>query len=373
MSNIPDYNVIFYHKGCADGLLAAFAYYNSIHLNLIFKGSYSKDPTAFYYEYGVTKMNIYFIGISPDGKPDHRLIQETEDVEKDHVFIKKKICFLDVMSPQADIEKLLSKAKCVKVIDHHEGMYTRCVDLQEKYINFGFIHSYTNSKGDKKLEKSAGELSWDIFNSPINSNMLRPWIIDVIADRDVWRWTYPNSKELGAYIWTFGLCNCEKNQNIFNLWIDICKSSDIDKLQYIESGKLLLKQEKQRVDVAIKQARKVIMKVRLTKEETKEETKEVFIDKEYNVYLVNCEHGIASEVLNTLCKEPGIDFAVSYRYSFENKEFWLSLRSIGLNLIPIAMAYNGNGHPNACGCTLYGTDKLHQVFTLIPKEIKGTK
>jgi len=31
---------------------------------------------------------------------------------------------------------------------------------------------------------------------------LRPWFIDVVADRDLWKWIYPSSKSLGAYLFS---------------------------------------------------------------------------------------------------------------------------------------------------------------------------
>lgn len=74
-------------------------------------------------------------------------------------------------------------AACIRVLDHHK---TAQADLEGlDFCQFD-------------MERSGAGMAWDFL---VGSS--RPWIVDAVEDRDLWRWAYPASKELNACITTW--------------------------------------------------------------------------------------------------------------------------------------------------------------------------
>jgi len=120
--------------------------------------------------------------------------------------------------------------------------------------------------------------------------------------------------------------------------------NDIDRS--IEVGNILLKTDQKIVDLYVKSA--VLCEFKTS-------------DKTYKVYLTGCPHQYASEVGHNLANNSSCDFAVMWRYSFPEDEWYLSCRSsknrpdIDLSIICSQFGFGG-GHKQAAGFTLKNSE-----------------
>jgi hypothetical protein len=364
-------NFIFYHKNCPDGIGSAFVYYHSKIKSstiVVFTGFEDNSQFDIFSYTGISK-DFQFIGINPSQQGLFQLGVERSRLGNfdEETFRDSNVVFLDVLANEPEMKRILNLARKVLVLDHHgddnketpNSNYLICQRLGEEYKNFESVHSFTFSRGDKQKEKCGMELANDYFNEGKSEFQ---WLINVISDRDKWTWKHPNSKELGEYLYVIGLFDVRETNGFeellprnhpFEIWDKIISNACCvsDCLSY---GRLLIRRKNIDIQLAVKYADKCILK-----------TPSGVI---YHVYFSCCDHNIASDVGNILAtkgKEEGIDFAVCYRYNFRSNEWWLSLRSVGeFNTRLVAQEFGGEGHKNASGCTIKGSDGLHKYFVI---------
>lgn len=75
----------------------------------------------------------------------------------------------------------LSKVTKLTVLDHHASAEKACEGLD--FCSFD-------------MRRSGAGMAWDYFNP----NVARPWFIDYVEDRDIWKWEYGNSREALIFI-----------------------------------------------------------------------------------------------------------------------------------------------------------------------------
>ena len=226
----------------------------------------------------------------------------------------KKIICCD-FSPSIEIlEKLEKICSEIKILDHH---ITAKDDLKDKpYAIFN-------------MEKSGAGLTWEYFYPSVDS----PLFIQMVEDRDLWKWAIPNSKDFTAALFTLwdGYDYYDFEQ-IFKLYDEIYLSKD--KFNFcMELGQVINKSNSQRAKSIAESACKCINKFM-----------------EWNVCIVNCSVEHASEVGNVLSSMDSIDFAVMWSYNNVNESYYVSLRSCNkVDVSKIAKSYGGGGHINASG------------------------
>lgn len=137
--------VFLYHFPCPDGFTAAWAAHQK-------------------YSYCATFL------------PESHSFTETKKLLADPRISEMTIVFLDICCSRNQLEQLhkLTNGN-VLVLDHHQTTEEQCGDLPYVYID--------------KTRSGAG-ITWDtLHDTP------RPFIIDLVEDRDIWKWEIPNAQQ----------------------------------------------------------------------------------------------------------------------------------------------------------------------------------
>lgn len=301
------YDIILYHEKCPVGIGSAWVYYYYLQQTL-----------------DVTSDKIPYLPACA-GK-----------VPAEYDFADKNILLLDLSFRKEDLIHISSKAKFITIIEHHKSA---AKDLEDFFAS--------NVKIVFDMNKCAAELAWDYFFP--DSIGQYPHFINIIADRDLWRWTHPNSKSIGAYLYTYGYYKSVDKLNELLKW-----TLELEYTTAAEKGEVILFIENQKIENTLNSAI-------LCDFHTK--------NKVYRVYLIQCEHTIASEIGDRLSSRNDCDFAVMWRYSFHKNEWWLSLRSsknrTDINLSEITKEFGGGGHAQASGMRIGGGNNLHNYFKVI--------
>lgn len=180
----PALTTIFYHRGCADGLAAAWCFWRI-----------SKE--------------YQFIYIAPDEKSITTIP------------IRKNLIFVDCSYKPALTAKLL-ETHTVTIYDHHKS----ALDVMGLPVSVSSIVDMT---------RSAAQIVWDLLNdSP------RPEFIEYIADRDLYTWKLDSSREISKAMFEFGyLRNFESLQLL---------SSEFNKEFLAKAGAKMLPNHQQRLN-----------------------------------------------------------------------------------------------------------------------------
>lgn len=299
---------IIYHENCMDGIASAFIAKHTLSEHLIYDEDKKKIetlPVQYYQEQKIFDLEL-----------------AVDDI----------IYFVDFSLKRDKMVELCSKVGEVIVIDHHKTAQVELQDLDKELDNI---------KVHFDMNKSGATLCHEYFKSDLNKE-----IFEYIADRDLWKWKLPYTKEISAYL------RLEVKPNDLESFEEIYSS--FDKYDAAEIGGTLLKQQEIQVKSKIKK------------------TKDIAIDG-INFKILNATENI-SEIGNAICIEYNTPAMV---YFFTDKdEVVCSFRSIDTlpDVSVVAKALGGGGHRNACGCTLNMSEfyNLVQGKDMIPELIRDT-
>jgi hypothetical protein len=88
--------------------------------------------------------------------------------------------------------EIVMAANSVLVLDHHKSAQEDLKGLAEAThkdkVNIVF-----------DMDRCGAGIAWDYFFSK-GKQPWRPWLIDYVEDRDLWRWDLPRSRDISAYI-----------------------------------------------------------------------------------------------------------------------------------------------------------------------------
>lgn len=263
-------DIILYHNACPDGWTAAY----------------------------IAKMRYPEAELMPR---DHGLEPPYKEVEGKDVLV---VDFSWRTREQND--KMASLAKSFHILDHHRT--AQAVLEGAPYVMFD-------------MNRSGAGLTWDCLFRKNWFSDIRPWYVDYVEDRDLWRHQLPNSKEANAYIGTLPMT--------MEAWNSLSQTS-IE--QAVELGRGALAHIEHYVREAVKQAQSGVLNLK---------------SKQYSVLLVNIPYLNVSEVGHALAQK--VDVGIGW---FERGDGMIqfSLRSIGdIDVSEIAKAFGGGGHKNAAG------------------------
>lgn len=168
------------------------------------------------------------------------------------------------------------------------------------------------------LDRSGAGLAWDFFHPGVK----RPRLIDHIEDRDLWRFKFPQTREIQACVFSYPYD--------FDLWDDLM-SEDVNKLA-IEGEAIERKHHKDVAElVAALKYRMVIGDV--------------------SVWVANLPYTLTSDAGHLMC-EGGEPFAACYWDTPEGRVFSLRSRDDGADVSEIAKRFGGGGHAHASGFRL---------------------
>lgn len=299
---MTDYNKIFdivmFHYPCQDGLASAWVVSN-YHKEL-------NSPIKLYpISHGAT------LGKQ---KPQDKTCK-TIDID---MFVGKRVIICDY-APQLDIlEQLEQVVQSIVILDHHT---TAQKSLEGKsYAIFD-------------MSRSGAGITWDYFYQ----NVPMPNFIQMIQDRDLWKWEITESKDFTAGFYT--MCSTIGQMDfdgLFELFNQMYSNPEKSKF-YLDLGKIISTITENKAQT-------------IGDDHMRSVSSYAFNGVIYKACVVNCSTDIASETGNYISSSEQIDFAVLWRYHNPSKEFYVSLRSTGdIDVSTIAKSLGGGGHKNAAG------------------------
>ena len=287
--------LVIYHGNCADGFTAAW---------------------CFHKKYGDTYE--YFAGTYQTPPPD---------------VTGRDVYLVDFSYKRPVVEKMLSVANSVTLIDHHKSAIEDLDGLKDHYDNYYLYIS---------LVKSGARLAWEwCFGS-----FPAPYVLKHVEARDLWKFL-PATREVTAVVfsyeytfenWDALMSVAEDRAGIsFNSLDDGYSIGDM-----ISEGQAV--ERKHHKDVA---------------ELNKALTFRMNIGG-HNVPVVNVPYTYGSDACNKLCE--GEPFAAYFYFKPTGVEFGLRSSEKGLDVSAIAVLYSGGGHRNASGFRV-SFEKFNEMFT----------
>jgi oligoribonuclease NrnB/cAMP/cGMP phosphodiesterase (DHH superfamily) len=235
-----------------------------------------------------------------------RPMDYTDEPPTDDEVRDREVYVVDFSFKRAVCERLNQAAKKFVVLDHHKS-----AEEELRGLPYAFFD----------MERSGAGLAWDYF-----SREPRPWLVDYVEDRDLWRFRLMNSKEVNAGI--------------------ACTPMTLEDWDCLNRDAATAA-EKGRGALAFEQmcARKAA------------ETALVVPFEGHLVPFVNVPHTLASATAGLLAESAS--FAVAwfqkadgmFRYSLRSRGEG-GVESRGFDVSEIAKKYSGGGHHNAAGFTL---------------------
>lgn len=266
-------NLVIYHAHCADGVAAAWAAWLYLNDSAEYLPGY----------YGM----------------------DLPDVEGKDVYL------VDFSFKRHQIHELAGKASSVTILDHHKSAIEdlQGVDLFRDNINLR--HCTT--------EKSGCQITYDYFH-----NESRPALIDVVADRDLWRFKLPNTKAAMAWVMSHDLT--------IEVFDQLVREYDFFTARAVTTGEALLRAQEKNVKSCMKHL--------------------TFIqfDNFSHMPAVNAGGMFASELGNMIVEK----YQVALVYQIEKTRIKISMRSCdeGPDVSVVSQRYGGGGHRNAAGFSL---------------------
>lgn len=271
MKNKP---LVIYHGNCQDGFTAAWACW-TVHPDWEFyPGKHGDAPPD------VTRRQVFMVDFS-----------------------YKKPVLLDMMQ----------QAVRITILDHHK---TAEDDLSS--LPFDPEATKTNCLLEVRfdMEKSGAHLAWNYFHQ--NEDL--PEIVKYVEDRDLWKFKYPETKEISAFLFS--------KPYDFEIWDRLAEALTLHVKGIREAGKAIL--DKQQKDT----------------EELLQNKFRINIGG-HDVWTVNLPYTFSSDAGHVLGEnEP---FGSTYYFDGNNYIFSLRSREDGLDVSEIAKMYGGGGHKHAAG------------------------
>ena len=200
--------LVLYHDNCPDGFTAAWAVWKAL-------GDEAEYRAMNYGQH---------MPLAPSDYEDRRLI------------------FVDFSLPRLELEALIHFGAHVEVYDHHKTAEADLSDL-------------TGAKVVFDMARSGAGIAWDEFHQGEAVWLgLRPRLVSYVEDRDLWRWTLPDSREVSEYLFSL--------PRTFEEWsrADMAMGQDASPptatlSTIIEVGRVLLRTKRVRVEKVCENAR----------------------------------------------------------------------------------------------------------------------
>lgn len=258
--------LVIFHAKCPDGVAAAWAAWT------IFGDLAEYRPAS----YGEAPPPV----VSDAGEP-------------------RDVLIVDFSYPRDAMVRMHGEAKSLVVLDHHKTAREACEGLA--FCTFD-------------MERSGAGLAWDT----LHPGEPRPWLIDYVEDRDLWRHRLADSKAINAWLH-------EQPRTIEGF--DAASREPLDVVRRV--GAQILAEQRVYID-AVKQRASLAMVGRFGP-----------------VPVVECGRHLASEIVGELSE--GHPFAASWQAREGAVHYELRSRGEGVDVSEIARAFGGGGHRNAAG------------------------
>jgi oligoribonuclease NrnB/cAMP/cGMP phosphodiesterase (DHH superfamily) len=313
------YDVVIFHGPCSDGVSALWC--SDLYLKNV---GYNYEPIQ------------CRAGSDPEGD-----------------FKDKRILFVDLCpSFQFIIDNCLNeknKVKKLTILDHHKS----AIDMYRE--NESVLQTIDNLEIEMDPDRAGCQIAWDYFfedNREIKTT--RPWFIDYVGDRDLWKWLLPNSKEINAALFENNLIDPSN----LNKLTDLLTEPENKIQNLLAQGKIILQLQKRELDIGLSKAL-------ITEFKHKEKT--------YKIWLGgNISMSLRSELGNLLVNKKFPDgtmpdFAAIWVYDPKSNEWWISFRGgdQSPDLSIIARELGGGGHGLSSGTSIKNGKTLLDLFKIV--------
>lgn len=273
--------ICIYHANCADGFTAAWAV---------------REALGDMVEY------------IPAGYGD-----EPPDVTSADVII------VDFSYKRPVLERMAHTARSIIVLDHHKTARDDLINLPCPAGGWAVHRAAAgNPAALFDMDRSGAQMAWDYFHQGA-----RPFLVDVVADRDLWRWRIEQSREINAVIGS--------HEMTWDTWHDLAArlQADADIGRVAAEGEAILRAH----DKLVRQVIDV--------------SKCSMVIGGHEVPVAAAPYALASDTAGTMAE--GEPFAATYVDGPKGRAFSLRSRGDGLDVSQIAAAYGGGGHCGAAG------------------------
>lgn len=213
----------------------------------------------------------------------------------------REVFMVDFCVPRALLAELHAKAASFTVLDHHATAQADCDGLA--YCKFD-------------MTRSGAGITWDELIGPD-----RPWLVDYVEDRDLWRFALPQSKAVNAYVGSI--------EHTFKAWDKLFKLS----LNVAATrGGYILGHVQRYVNEMAAQARPTTCNG-------------------HKALVINAPYVGISELLGHLAQQTEV--AIGW-YQRQDGAYQYSLRSTTVDVSAIAKGFGGGGHKAAAGFVVHG-------------------
>jgi oligoribonuclease NrnB/cAMP/cGMP phosphodiesterase (DHH superfamily) len=281
-----------YHGNCADGFTAALA-------------------VKLWADYANVAVDFY-AGVYGSPPPDY----------------DGDVLLVDFSYREDDLHKLRETARTVLVLDHHltaeqalEGV-PRVMEPAKWRSYYRGRHSPPNEFACLfDMERSGAQITWDFFHGGF-SEKERPWLVDYVGDRDLWRFALPHSREVASWYFSY--------RYDFEVWDTLRMMLETQFSDVVREGAAILRKHDKDIDELIAA------------------TRTDMVIGGHRVPVCNLPYTYASDAAGKMASEAGVPFAACYFDRPDGRVF--SLRSRGdFDVAEIAKGYGGGGHRNAAG------------------------
>ena len=281
----PTLPLIIYHDNCADGFGAAWAAYKK----------FGADGAEYL----------------PMNYNDKRVELEGDKLKFPVDLTGRNVYILDFSFSPKIIEAMLHLTATLTWIDHHKTAFESFnLDATNPWH---FIAAGIGLHAILDPNKSGCVLAWEHFHPGENI----PGLLKYIEDRDLWRWLYPDTRNIAT-----GL----RSKPFSFEWFDFANENLSD---VVKKGKAMNELFDQQLADITKKHIPTLIEGQLGRS-------------------VNCTPQFASEAGNILAKESGT-FGMTWMINSKGMAN-VSLRSVGdYDVSAIAKAFSGGGHRNAAG------------------------
>lgn len=292
MAYSPD--IVIYHDNCMDGFTAAWAVWKR----------WGDAPAYIARNYGM--------------EPDI-------DCAGKHVLI------VDFSFSEQQLRGMaMDGAASVVVLDHHKTAAEALAPFQlEKdgvpsFVGHSEIGGALEAVGPIiamfDMERSGAGLAWDFADDDGELRLSRPMLVNLVEDRDLWRFELGDASKLLHLALTSGPAT-------FDRWDEA--EADID--GFVSRGQAIAAYRDQLVDEIIQRAATIA------------------IDDKLGV-AVDCPYGLASDVGHRLLHEwPDAEFAAAIVRGADTISYSLRSNDLRADVSAIAKKFGGGGHRNAAG------------------------
>jgi len=281
--------ICIYHGNCADGFTAAWAVRKALGTEVEFiPGIYGEAPPD------VTGADVITVDFS----------------------YKRPV-----------IEAMAETCRSMLILDHHKTAEKDLADLARPDPDCAGWTAYRRMllSADEAvfavfdMDRSGAQIAWDFFHP----GQPRPKLVDYVADRDLWRFALPHSREIAAWVFS--------HHYDFEDWGDIAAVLDGGGFNMAAAGG---------EDIERKHFKDIHGLLKITRRE--------MVIGGHRVPVANLPYTMASDAAGAMAEDA--PFAACYFDRSDARVFSLrSRREGGMDVAEIAASYGGGGHRNAAG------------------------